>query len=456
MHGEASIDSFIEECTAIRAHAGAGIQTAVAELVRLHAQPLADTFYAHMFAVPQAAALLDHTVVNTRLRSSMVRWLVQLFDGVTDPATLAQAQRKTGEVHARIGVPPMMVSRGARVLTRAIVAHLAARGGRRQDAVLAAQYIYELFALAVDTMAAAYAHNSNRLARSDEAFRLFFLGQDMKAERERRRSELLEWAQHILERYYWSEGTDPATARQDSTFSMWLDHKAAILFDGAPELASIRSMIAQVEEVLLPRLLQVRSSHHDARAVVSEIHGCIDQTKALLGTMFDRYLAIEDGRDSVTTLLNRRYFPAIAKREIDIALANRTTFTVLMVAIDHFNDLIGTWGMERGEQVLARVAGLLQETVRAGDFVFRIAEADFLLLLVESNLATARLVAAGLRQQAESSPIRLSPDASISVTLGIGGAVFDGHPDYQRLLERADAALRRAQSSGLRGCEFED
>jgi len=456
MHGEASTDGFIEECTAIRAQAGTDTQAVVAELVRLHAQALADTFYTRMFEVSQAASLLDRSTVNDRLRHSMARWLVQLFDGTTAPATLAQAQRRTGEVHARIGVPPMLVSRGARVLTRAIVAHLATRGGRRQDAVHAAQYVYELFTLAVDTMVTTYALNSNRLARSDEAFRLFFLGQDMKAERERRRSELLEWAQHILERYYWSEGPAIANATQDSTFSLWLDHKASILFDGAPELASIRTLIARVELELLPRLQQVRSSHHDARAVVGEIHACVDQTKSLLGTMFDRYLAIEDGRDSVTTLLNRRYFPAIAKREIHIAEANHSSFAVLMVAIDQFNDLIGTWGLERGEQVLTRVAQLLQDAVRAGDFVFRIGEADFLLLLVEANQAAARLVADGLRKQAEASPMKLSPEVEIRVTIGIGGAVFDGHPDYQRLLERADAALRRAQSTGLRGCEFED
>ena len=47
-------------------------------------------------------------------------------------------------------------------------------------------YVHELIDLAIGTMNTAYASNANRMARSDEAYRLFFLSQNMKAERERR------------------------------------------------------------------------------------------------------------------------------------------------------------------------------------------------------------------------------------------------------------------------------
>lgn len=461
MQLERSTLGFADECRKIRERAGPAIAAQVARLVGRHTQVLADTFYLQMFADAQAAELLDHAVVNNRLRGSMTNWLLRLFDPAGDADQLAELQRRTGEVHARIGVPPLLVSRGVRVLTREIVDRLAAMPAKRLDILRAAQYVYEMFTLAVDAMVAAYSVNSSRLARSDEAFRLHFLGQDMKAERERRRSELLEWAHLILDRYYWSDGQSAADAtevpgNQGAQFSLWLDHKASILFDGAPEVELIRAEITRVEATLLPQLGKVRHSHGDARLVVAEIHDRIEQIKHLLGAMFDRYLAIEDGRDSVTSLLNRRYFPAIAKREIEIAKSQGTRFSVLMVNIDHFADLMAIWGLERTEQVLARAAHLLQEAVRAGDFVFRLSDDDFLILLVEADEAAARRVADGLRRRAEASPIRLGPGQSVNVTLSVGGAVFDDHPDYQRLLDRADAALRRAQAAGTNGCAFED
>jgi len=461
MQLERSTPGFADECRKIRDRAGSIATAQVNRLVREDAQALADTFYLQMFADAQAALLLDHAVVNDRLRGAMTRWLLQLFDPGSDADRLAEAQRITGEVHARIGVPPLLVSRAARVLTRGIVDRIAALPADRLDSLRAAQYVYEMFSLAIDAMVAAYSVNNTRLARSDEAFRLHFLGQDMKAERERRRSELMEWAHLILNRYYWSDGQDESgeaegQAAQAAQFSLWLDHKAAILFDGAPELELIRAEIDRVESQLLPRLGQVRRSHQDARLVVGEIHQHIDRIKSLLGAMFDRYLAVEDGRDSVTALLNRRYFPAIAKREIDIAKRHGSRFAVLMVNIDHFAELMASWGLERTEQVLARVAHLLQEAVRAGDFVFRLTDDDFLVLLVEADETAARRVADGLRRRAAASPIRLGGELSANITLSVGGAVFDDHPDYQRLLDRADAALRQAQAGGPDACAFAD
>lgn len=455
MDGEPSMDGFVPEWEKVRSLAGARTREQVARLVADHAEMLSAIFYDAMFADPHAAPLLDHSVVNERLHASMRRWLVQLFDQTVDPAALARTQRTTGEVHARIGVSVALVSRGARVLTRALFERLAPSRLSRPALIEAAQYVHEMFALAIDTMNSAYSANANRLARSEEAYRLFFLGQDMKAERERRRSELLEWAHQILDRYYWDERSDTTAKEEHSQFALWLQHKAAMLFDGAPEVDLIREDMERVETVLLPQLSRVRASHADARTVVSEINRCIDHIKELLGTMFDRYLAVEDGRDSVTALLNRRYFPAIARREIEVATAQKSQFAVLMIDIDSFRHVADNWGFDAGNQLLSRAALLLQDHLRAGDFVFRVGEDEFLVLLVESSPTAAVRVAEGLRKRFEAAQITLGPGQATSVTVSVGVAVFDGHPDYQRLLDRADTALRRAKSEGRNRCVIE-
>lgn len=434
------------------------VRQRVGALVDRHADALSALFYDRMLAHPQAGQMLDHALVSQRLHASMARWCRSLFNTDTPLAELLAVQQRTGEVHARIGVSMALVSGGARLLKRAIGQHLALSDLPRQQLADAFAYVHERIDVAVDAMHTAFDASTHRLTRSDEAYRLFFLGQNMKAERERRRSELLEWAHQILVRYYWDEQAVPAhDAMQDfsrSQFGMWMQHKAAMLFDGAPEVDRIQALISRIEGDLLPQLNQARSNPGAARSVVVALNHGIDEIKTLLGTMFDRFIEVEDGRDSVTRLLNRRYFPSVAKREITLALRQQTSFALLMVDIDHFGQISQTLGQEAGNVVLAQVADVLADNVRAGDFVFRVGDDQFLLLLVEASRSTALPVAEGLRARIAGMNLRTTGLAGTSVTVSIGLTLFDGHPDYQRLVDRAEQALREAKLAGRNCCQL--
>jgi diguanylate cyclase len=184
----------------------------VAAVVRRDARELADVFYTAMLADVAVGHLLDHAIVNERLHASMVRWLVQLFDPAPPLDETIAVQQRTGEVHARIGVPADKVASGARTLKRAIARSLAAEHMPPQELTTAVQYVYEHMDIAIDTMNATTSSNATRMTRSDEAYRLFFLTQNLKTERERQKSQLLEWAHQILVRNYWEvrDADDPA------------------------------------------------------------------------------------------------------------------------------------------------------------------------------------------------------------------------------------------------------
>lgn len=412
------------------------------------AAELSDAFYRHMLADPQAAPFLSHAVVDARLHGSMVRWLRRLFEPDVPAAEVIAVQRQTGEVHARIGVAMDLVHAGARVLKRALVSELARGTLPRDRLALAVQYVYERMGVALEVMAGTTASSSNRHARTDEAYRLLFLSQDLKAERERQKSHLLEWAHEIL-----MAGYRPAAAaahgQPPGAFGVWLHHKASILFDGAPELTRIHACMAEIEERLQPALLASRDDPQGGREVAARFQQAIGEIKALLSSMFDRCIAADDGRDGVTRLLNRRYVPTVAKREIAYAQRQGSRFGLVMVEIDRFEELRGVLGHEGADSVLSAVADLLQDRVRAGDFVFRIGDAQFLLLLVEVTAAQLAPLAEGLRQQVEALHVRLPGGPGVGVTVCVGAAAFDGHPDYQRLLDRANAALRVARSGGV-------
>ena len=435
----------------------AGIRKAVGAVVDQAAEELAHRFYNRLLALPETAALLSHALVNQRLHASLARWLRELFVQDRPIADHVAAQRATGAVHARVGVAIDWIGLGARELKRGIGERLAARELASSDLARAIQYVYELMDVALDEMNTAYASNASRIERTEEAYRIMFLGRDLRAERERQRSQLLEWAQQILMHYYWNlEGTPPAGGNDfaASQFGLWLQHKASMLFDGAPEIDEIRRSIETIEGELLPRLSSSRDGAADPRPTVAAINGHIESIKRLLSSMFDTYIDNQDGRDSVTQLLSRRYLPSVARREIALAGDGRKPFALLMVDLDHFARIRGAFDPEAADLVLAQVANLLVDSLRAGDFIFRIGDDRFAILVVEAGAEHALRIADQLRRQIEAMTFRGPSGTTTYSTASIGVAVFDGHPDYQRLLDRAEQALLRAKANGRNLCEM--
>lgn len=423
----------------------------VGQVVRDHAEELARLFYDTMLADAEARQLLDRATVDSRLHASLVIWLNSLFNAEQDLAECLRLQARAGAGHARIGVNGALVAAGARVLKRTITDRLAALDLPRAELPALFLYVYELFDLALDAMSSAHTADAHRLSRSDEAFRLFFLSRDMKAERERRKSQLLEWAQQLLMTHYWnpaSPADDAAGWTGTSQFGMWLQHKASLLFEGAPEVEQIQAVIAQVESDLMPALIRARGTPEFAREVVNQINARVEEVKNLLAQTFDRFNAAEDGRDSVTQLLNQRFFPAVARREIALAHRNQTQLAALLLELDGFAALRDTLGLESIDLVLSQVADILNDTAQAGDFVFRFGDSRFLLLLVEATPQAVQALADKLRERVQAARLRTPMVARSLISACVGIALWDGHPDYQHLVDRASDALRQAQARG--------
>lgn len=421
----------------------------VGRIVHRHAPELAALFYRRMLTDPQLAPLLGHDLVNQRLNASMVAWLRRLFDADTPPDGLDRMQQQVGEAHARIGVSHLHVSGAGRLLKREIAARL--RTDRSAvDAAAALQYVYEMVDLAIDTMTDRMSSASTRLTRSDESYRLSALTQNLRAERERQRTHLVEWVQDLLVRHYWAEPGAPAleAPAARSHFELWVEHKGRMLFDDAAEFRALRERMQHLTQVLLPRLRERRDDPTQARAIVAAMHESAAAMKLLLGTLFDRASTADEGHDTLTRLLNRRYLPAIVKREIGLSQANRQPFALLLLEVDHFADIASTLGASAADMVLAQLADALSDSVRASDFVFRVGDDQFALLLVDADRDAAAAVAQSLRQLVAGLAPRSGADLTPRLALSVGVAPFEGHPDYEHLLRRAEAARAQARREG--------
>lgn len=437
-----------EPWDAIRQMIPAAARHRVGQTVKEHAPQLAALFYSRMLTDPRVSRLLDHDIVNQRLNASMIDWLRMLFDTESAVEELARTQRRVGELHARIGLSHLHVANAGRVLKRAIAQQLQAAPGA-DDPASDVQYVYELIDFAIDSMTDSMSNAAVRLTRSDESYRFYSLTQNLRAERERQRTHLVEWVQDLLLKHYWEEpGAGVAPREGASHFELWVEHKARMLFEDTTEFQALRERMRHVTAQLLPRLRQTREDPAQARAVVAALHDEAAAMKQLLATLFDRASAADDGRDALTRLLNRRYLPSIVKREIGLAQAGGQPFALLLLDIDRFSDIATATGAAAADAVLAQVADALNDSVRASDFVFRVGDDQFIVLLVNSDGKAAADVAEGLRLAVEQLMVRAAGDLAPQLTMSIGVAPFEGHPDYEHLLRRAESALARAKGEG--------
>lgn len=420
----------------------------VAAVVSDSANELVDAFYSTLLADAEAGPRLSHEIVSTRLHKGMKGWLKGLLcvREQGDIAALMATQKKVGEVHARVHIPIHLVMAGARILKNEIAQRLRASDLDGMAASIATQYVCNLFDLAIEQMSRAFMLDINRGARNDEAYRLFALGQNISTERERQRAALLEWSQAVLIGLHYRAPEQVLPRLAASEFGLWLQHKGGVLFESAPALGQIIEAVARLDDVVLPRLLQ--GSPESLPDQVRELQELVARIKHLLNGLFDMVAEIESGSDPLTNVLNRRFLPSVIGREILIATREHSTFSVLLLDIDHFKAINDSHGHAGGDQVLRQFAEVVHQSCRSSDFVFRYGGEEFLVVLVdtarEAALAAAEKLGAEIRRHAFAIP----EAGSLRITASIGVATFDGHPDYAYLIDRADKALYQAKQAG--------
>ncbi len=420
----------------------------VAAVVSDSANELVDAFYSTLLADAEAGPRLSHEIVATRLHKGMKGWLKGLLcvREQGDIAALMAVQKKVGEVHARVHIPIHLVMAGARILKNEIALRLRASDLDGVAASVATQYVCNLFDLAIEQMSRAFMRDINRGARNDEAYRLFALGQNISTERERQRAALLEWSQAVLIGLHYRAPEQVLPRLAASEFGLWLQHKGGVLFESAPALRQITEAVARLDDVVLPSLLQGGPASLPDQ--VRELQELVARIKHLLNGLFDMVAEIESGSDPLTNVLNRRFLPSVIGREILIATRERSTFSVLLLDIDHFKAINDQHGHAGGDQVLRQFAEVVHQSCRSSDFVFRYGGEEFLVVLVDTARDAALLVAEELGAEIRRHAFMIPEVGALRITASIGVAAFDGHPDYAYLIDRADKALYQAKQSG--------
>jgi diguanylate cyclase (GGDEF)-like protein len=152
--------------------------------------------------------------------------------------------------------------------------------------------------------------------------------------------------------------------------------------------------------------------------------------------------------DLLSGLFNRRHFLELADAEWSRFDRYERPLSLMMLDIDLFKAVNDRYGHDAGDQAIAHVAAICRDSKRVPDIVARVGGEEFAVLLPETPLDGAALVAERLRQAIAETPLVVA-GAPIGLTVSIGVAEADARMDGIRaLMKEADEALYRAKRGG--------
>ncbi|MDA8504054.1 diguanylate cyclase [Citrobacter sp. Awk 2] len=412
---------------------------------------LVTVFYDYMLSHAESALFLNTEQVSTRLSGSMFDWLRSVLGSAYEDLPLLLAkQREIGVVHARIGLPIDLVNRGARKLKEELYQLLKSKADYSVS-LLSDAICFSSLAMdtALEAMTVSYSPSYQNSLHTQEQYRLQTIYDDVNVERERQIRSFTDWENQFIYNIATGLPSGDLVFLADSDFGMWFSHKGKHILGSGNLLAEMESVIAEIDN----RLTQTLSNQHqpdetERMSLLQDVRQLSAKIHFLLASMFEALVKQENGKDSLTQLLNRRFIPTIMRREISLALHSRKPFTLAMLDIDYFKQINDSYGHNTGDMTLKNVAAVIYEHIRSSDYVFRYGGEEFMILLVESDESQASIILETLRKKIAELRIAASMTESFSITVSIGVAEYDYHPDYKQLVDKADRALYLAKSHG--------
>jgi diguanylate cyclase (GGDEF)-like protein len=151
--------------------------------------------------------------------------------------------------------------------------------------------------------------------------------------------------------------------------------------------------------------------------------------------------------DPLTQAKNRAAFDSTVSREISLALRNDNSLSAIFLDIDHFKSINDDFGHACGDMVLSVTAKLIKQCARDSDLVFRYGGEEFVLLLSNTDLSGAQLLAERIRKKLEHHTLAFDMEP-VKITASLGIATLKSTDSPESFIQRADSAMYQAKDRG--------
>ncbi len=166
-------------------------------------------------------------------------------------------------------------------------------------------------------------------------------------------------------------------------------------------------------------------------------------------------LAIKDG---LTGLYNQHHFKEVISREYKKAKRYMQSLSCIMLDLDHFKLVNDTHGHQFGDEVLIQAAEILNRLVRDTDFVARYGGEEFFIVLPNTNLKGAHILAERIRSAfADHIFKKEGISEKVTVSVGVSARSDENVVSENELIANADKSLYRAKWRGRNNvCTYEE
>jgi diguanylate cyclase (GGDEF)-like protein len=151
--------------------------------------------------------------------------------------------------------------------------------------------------------------------------------------------------------------------------------------------------------------------------------------------------------DPLTGLFNRSHIYTTVDNEIRRTRRSDRGFCLLMIDLDGLKVVNDSFGHHRGDGVLRALGGVILRSIRTVDSAYRYGGDEFLILLPETDIVGAFVVAEKIRSLAEEIGEGFGGEASTSVSIGLVSHPEDGGT-VEELMIAADRAMYTAKGLG--------
>lgn len=204
------------------------------------------------------------------------------------------------------------------------------------------------------------------------------------------------------------------------------------------EIAQLGRSISGMTESLLGKERELQEANASLEATVALRTAALTQANAELLQLATH--------DALTGVYNRRRLDEKLAECSQLFQRTGRPFGMLLIDADHFKRVNDSYGHAVGDEVLQRLAGLIQGNIRSTDFLARYGGEEFAVLLPEVEAAQSPAVIAEKIRAAVAGAI-FATVGQVTVSIGVG-VTEPGDGDSMALIRRADQQLYQAKSLG--------